>query len=87
MKKILSFALVLVVFFSLATEVKAILLIDGKYPACSTTCTGPKPDDCYNGPSNTDSGGCGTACGVGDAWSHYTAECKNIAKMRSVANR
>ena len=27
--------------------------------------------DCYNGPKNTDSGGCGTPCDCGDAWSKY----------------
>lgn len=32
---------------------------------------------CYNGPSSGDSGGCGTACGQGSAWTQYQVKCKN----------
>lgn len=32
---------------------------------------------CYNGPSTSDSGGCGIACGQGGAWTQYQVKCKN----------
>ncbi len=80
MKKFLTVIFILAFFLTAAPRVQAYLRLDGKYPNCHTTCIGTKPDDCYNGPTNTNSGGCGTACGVGDAWSHYSAACKNVAK-------
>lgn len=33
---------------------------------------------CFNGPNNTNSGGCGTACGKENAWSKYEIKCKNL---------
>lgn len=81
----LIFSAFLLIFASigLILSIKPVFAIpvDNQWLDCpfgQSYCTQPKPADCKNGPSNTDSGGCGTACGAGSAWSKYTARCKEI---------
>lgn len=55
---------------------------DGYYGDCSYTCAppAPNPSECWNGPSTSNTGNCGTvACGGGDNWSHYETKCKNFS--------
>ena len=60
-------SVLLLFFFLFVPKVQAQIYIDGAYPGCDLTIdpngcddeVKPKGDFCYNGPSNTDSGGCG----------------------------
>ncbi len=82
----------LLIFFILALAlpptVSATPIWDGWYSDCSHTCEGPPPNPstCWNGPNINDSGGCGTACGGGQPWSRYEAQCKNFSKPEDFEN-
>lgn len=75
---------ILLAFLKLSSTAEAVGLIylDQGYGACSTPCnpaTRPGYDYCYNGPSNTNSNGCGIPCEVGNPWEKFHIECKNVA--------